>query len=220
MLAAERHSQIVDLLHAHGVVRVTELVERFGISDMTVRRDLDTLAAQGTLTKVHGGAVAKQVRSAEEPAFSAKAQQTAKYKAAIATEAAQRIEPGMAVALSAGTTTWTLAQRITAMADLTVLTNSTRISDVFHASPRQDRTVILTGGIRTRSDALVGPTAVTACKDMHVDLAFLGAHGMTIGAGFTTPNYLEADTTRGLLSAAQRRIILADHSKWDIMGMV
>jgi DeoR/GlpR family transcriptional regulator of sugar metabolism len=78
---------------------------------------------------------------------------------------------------------------------------------------------VLTGGVRTPSDALVGPVAVAAIRTFHLDLLFLGVHGMSERAGFTTPNLMEADTDRALVAAAERLVVLADHSKWDLLGI-
>ncbi|GAB3194376.1 DeoR/GlpR family DNA-binding transcription regulator [Nesterenkonia suensis] len=219
MLAAQRQTRITEIVQAQGAVSVTDLVDQFGVSDMTIRRDLDALAGRGVVVKVHGGAVLSQARRTEEPGFDAKSGQMEAEKAAIAEQAAQLVQPGTSVALSAGTTTWALARRLCAVEDLTVVTNSTRISDVFQSDPRPDRTVILTGGVRTPSDALVGPLAAAALRTLHVDLAFLGAHGVAVPEGFTTPNFLEAETNQALLATAQRRIVLADHSKWGVLGV-
>lgn len=220
MLAAERRARIVELVQAQGAVSVSELVGRFHVSDMTIRRDLDALAGEQAVQKVHGGAVSTRSRRTEEPAFEAKSARMEAQKTAVADAAAQLVEPGMSVALSAGTTTWALARRLREVPELTVITNSTRISDLFHEDPRADRTVILTGGVRTRSNALVGPTAVAALSSIHVDLAFLGAHGIAEGAGCTTPNFLEAETNRAIIAAAQRAAVLADHSKWGVVGVM
>ncbi|MDZ5077218.1 DeoR/GlpR family DNA-binding transcription regulator [Nesterenkonia sp. HG001] len=219
MLAAQRQTRITEIVQSRGAVSVTELVDQFGVSDMTIRRDLDALAGRGLVVKVHGGAVLSQTRRTEEPGFEVKSVQMEAEKASVAEEAAQLVQPGTSVALSAGTTTWALARRLRAVEDLTVVTNSTRISDVFQADPRPDRTVILTGGVRTPSDALVGPLAAASLRTLHVDLAFLGAHGVAVPEGFTTPNFLEAETNRALLATAQRRIVLADHSKWGVLGI-
>ena len=78
---------------------------------------------------------------------------------------------------------------------------------------------MLTGGARTRSDALVGPVALAALRDLHVDWLFLGVHGMDQRAGLTTPNLGEADTDRALIASAQRVVVVADHSKWDVVGL-
>lgn len=220
MLAAERQARIAEAVKNQGSVSVAELVSRFRVSDMTIRRDLDALAGQGSILKVHGGAVSTTPRSAEEPGFDAKSSQMEVEKTAIAHKAAELVEPGMSVALSAGTTTWALTQLLLNVENLTIVTNSTRISDVLHENPRQDRTVILTGGVRTRSNALVGPTAVAALRSLHVDLAFLGTHGISTKAGCTTPNFLEAETNRALFDSAKRTAVLADHTKWAVVGVM
>jgi len=75
------------------------------------------------------------------------------------------------------------------------------------------------GGVRTPSDALVGPIAVSALGQLHLDIVFLGVHGMAETAGFTTPNLLEADTDRALVAAGRRLVVLADHTKWGIVGL-
>jgi DeoR/GlpR family transcriptional regulator of sugar metabolism len=78
---------------------------------------------------------------------------------------------------------------------------------------------VLTGGVRTPSDALVGPVAVSAIRGLHVDTLFLGVHGMSTRAGFTTPNLLEAETNRELVASAHRLVVTADHTKWGTVGI-
>lgn len=219
MLAAQRQEQIAQLVERDGAVSVTDLVDRYGVSDMTIRRDLDALAGAGRVTKVHGGAVPVPSRRTEEPGFEAKASRREAEKQAVADQAANLVRPGMAVALSAGTTTCELARRLRGVADLTVITNSTRVSEVLHAAPRSDRTVLLTGGERTPSDALVGPLAVDALRRLHADVVFLGTHGMSVEAGFTTPNVMEAETNQALLDCAHQAVVVADSGKWGVVGI-
>ncbi|GAA3241639.1 DeoR/GlpR family DNA-binding transcription regulator [Actinocorallia longicatena] len=219
MLAGQRREEIAELVRRDGAVRVAELVQRFGVSDMTVRRDLEVLAEQSVLVKVHGGATAIGAPATEEPGFEAKSAVQREEKEAIAARAAALVAPGTAVAISAGTTTWALARHLLGTPGLTVVTNSLQVADVFHRQGRPDHTVVLTGGIRTPSDALVGPIAVAAIRSLNVDLLLLGVHGMSTHAGFTTPNLLEAETDRALVAAARRRIVLADHTKWGTIGI-
>ncbi|MET8334444.1 DeoR/GlpR family DNA-binding transcription regulator [Streptosporangium canum] len=219
MLAQQRQQAILERVRGSGGVRVADLVRELGVSDMTIRRDLEVLAERGLVEKVHGGATAAGPGSTEEPGFAAKSMRQQPEKEAIAQYAAQLVRPGTAIALSAGTTTWTLAHSVVDVPDLTVITNSIRIADVFHRSPRADRTVVLTGGVRTPSDALVGPVAVAAVRGLHVDTLFLGVHGMDARAGFTTPNLLEAETNRELVASAHRLVVPADHTKWGTVGI-
>ncbi|HEX2130833.1 MAG TPA: DeoR/GlpR family DNA-binding transcription regulator [Actinophytocola sp.] len=218
MLAAERQARIVEEIHKRGAVRVIEFAQMLGVSDMTIRRDLDALAQQGLLDKVHGGAT-KRSASTEEPGFEAKSLRQQPEKEAIAQAAAELVSPGTAVGLSAGTTTWALAHVLRQVDGLTIVTNSMRIADVLHARPSTDQNVVVVGGVRTPSDALVGPIAVSALAQLHLDIVFLGVHGMAETAGFTTPNLLEADTDRALVAAGRRLVVLADHTKWGTVGL-
>jgi DeoR/GlpR family transcriptional regulator of sugar metabolism len=219
MLAPQRQAAILDRVRAAGGVRVTDLATEFSVSDMTIRRDLEALADRGLLAKVHGGATTVSPGSAHEPGFTAKSVRERGEKAAIAQRAAALVSPGDAIALSAGTTTAELAQRLIDVPSLTVVTNSIPVADVFYRAGRADQTVVLTGGTRTPSDALVGPVAVAAVGTLHLDMLFLGVHGMSERAGYTTPNLMEADVNRALIEAAERLVVLADHTKWGTVGI-
>jgi DeoR/GlpR family transcriptional regulator of sugar metabolism len=223
MLAAERQARIVAEIQKRGAVRVIEFAQMLGVSDMTIRRDLDALEQQGLLDKVHGGATRRspinEEPATEEPGFEAKSSRQQPEKEAIAKAAAELVSPGTAVGLSAGTTTWALAHALRGVDGLTIVTNSMRIADVLHARPSSDQNVVVVGGVRTPSDALVGPIAVSALAQLHLDMVFLGVHGMTETAGFTTPNLLEADTDRALVRAGRRLVVLADHTKWGTVGL-
>jgi DeoR/GlpR family transcriptional regulator of sugar metabolism len=219
MLAAQRHKLIVEELRRQGAVRVSELTTLLAVSEMTVRRDLDTLAAAGLLEKVHGGATVRGGLSADEPGFEAKSHRQLIEKKAIARAAAALVEPGQSIGLTAGTTTWRLAHHLAQVPDLTVVTNSIRVANVLHRAPRSDLTVVLTGGVRTPSDALVGPIALTAIRSLNLDVLFMGVHGASADAGLTTPNLLEAETDRALVAASARIIVVADHTKWGIRGL-
>ncbi|MBO3751000.1 DeoR/GlpR transcriptional regulator [Streptosporangiaceae bacterium NEAU-GS5] len=219
MLAQQRQQAILERIRRTGGVRVADLVRDLGVSDMTIRRDLEVLADRGLVEKVHGGATAAGSGSTEEPGFAAKSVRQQAEKEAIARRAAQLARPGTAVALSAGTTTWTLAHHLIDVPELTVITNSVQVADVFHRAGRSDQTVVLVGGVRTPSDALVGPVAVAAIRSLNVDTLMLGVHGMSARAGFTTPNLLEAETDRELVGAAQQLVVLADSTKWGTIGI-
>ncbi|MBA8826822.1 DeoR/GlpR family transcriptional regulator of sugar metabolism [Saccharopolyspora lacisalsi] len=219
MLARQRQEVILDEVRRTGAVQVSDLVVRLGVSDMTIRRDLDTLAHRGLVEKVYGGATSLVGRSTDEPGFEAKSVRQLAEKEAVARAAAAMVRPGTAIGLSAGTTTWTLARHLDDIPDLTVVTNSVRVADVLQQRGRTDRTVVLTGGVRTPSDALVGPVAVQSLRTLHLDLVFLGVHGMAERAGFTTPNLNESETNRALAQAASRLVVLADHAKWATVGI-
>nr|WP_206316120.1 DeoR/GlpR family DNA-binding transcription regulator [Streptomyces sp. C1-2] len=225
MLAEQRRTLILDEVRRRGGVRVNELTRKLGVSDMTVRRDLDALARQGVLEKVHGGAVPVVEASTHEPGFEAKSGLELTAKEDIARAAAELVAPGTAIALSGGTTTYALAHHLLDVPDLTVVTNSVRVADVFHSSQRAlgrrqgAATVVLTGGVRTPSDSLVGPVADQAIAALHFDMLFLGVHGISAEAGLSTPNLAEAETNRRLVQSARRVVVIADHTKWGTVGL-
>jgi DeoR/GlpR family transcriptional regulator of sugar metabolism len=219
MLAPQRHAAILERVRTSGGVRVSDLVDQLGVSDMTIRRDLELLADRGLILKVHGGATAVSPGASDEPGFAVKTERRVAEKDAIAARAAQMVRPGTAIAMSAGTTTARLALRLVDIAGLTVVTNSIPVADVFYRHGRHDQTVVVTGGVRTPSDALVGPVAGTALRTLRVDMLFLGVHGMGERAGFTTPNLLEAETNRALIATTARLVVVADSTKWDTVGI-
>lgn len=228
LLAEQRRALILDEVRRRGGVRVNELTRRLNVSDMTVRRDLDALARAGLVEKVHGGAVPVVEASTHEPGFEAKSALEPTAKEDIARAAARFAVPGSAIALSGGTTTYALAHQLLDVPDLTVVTNSVRVADVFHTAQQTGgadgrrpgaATVVLTGGMRTPSDALVGPVADQAIRTLHFDMLFIGVHGISEEAGLSTPNLAEAETNRRFVGAARRVVVVADHTKWGTVGL-
>jgi DeoR/GlpR family transcriptional regulator of sugar metabolism len=219
VLAAQRQKLILDQIRHLQAVRVRDLTDQLGVSEMTVRRDLDVLAADGHVLKVHGGATLRRGSSSDEPGFTTKSTQQLAEKEAIAQAAAELIRAGDAIAIGAGTTTWRLAHYVSDIPNLTIVTNSIQVASALRNETRPDTTVAVTGGVRTPSDALVGPLAVATIGSLHVDLLFLGVHGLTEDAGFTTPNLLEAETNRALIDSAERLVVVADHTKWGVRGL-
>jgi len=219
VLARQRQAAILRRVREQGGVRVSDLVDMLTVSDMTVRRDLEVLAEQGLLEKVHGGATSLARPSTDEPGFAEKSSRQQAEKRGIAMLAARLVRPGTAVGITAGTTTWALARELLEVPGLSVVTNSVPVADVMHQADGSARTVVLTGGVRTPSDALVGPVAVQTIRSLHLDLLFMGVHGMDEGAGFTTPNLMEAETNRAFLAATRCLVVLADSSKWGVIGL-
>jgi DeoR/GlpR family transcriptional regulator of sugar metabolism len=219
MLARQRQQRILDQIARAGAVKVTDLVDELGVSDMTVRRDINELAGRGLVDRVHGGAAQPHTASSHEPGFAAKATQQVAAKTAIARAAAALVHPGTSVAISAGTTTHLVASELLDVPDLTVVTNSLPVADELHRNHRAEQTVLLTGGMRTPSDGLVGPLAVAALHGIHLDVLILGVHGIDARAGLTCPSLLETQTNRALIESSRRIVVVADHSKWGLVGL-
>jgi DeoR/GlpR family transcriptional regulator of sugar metabolism len=142
-------------------------------------------------------------------------------KAAIAAVAAGTIKDGMTVAIGAGTTATALARHLRQRSSITVVTNSISIFEEL-TDPSADGTdtplVYLSGGVRTPSDALVGPVADAAIASFRVDATYLGVHGFDPDAGLTSPNIAEAQTNRTLIDVGHRLVVLADHTKYREVG--
>jgi DeoR/GlpR family transcriptional regulator of sugar metabolism len=223
LLAEQRPRGVVEELGRSESVSVAWLSERFNVSDMTIRRDLDALSSRNLLRKVHGGAVpvrAVDGQAAVEPYFVQKRALNRPEKQAIAMEASALIEAGDTVAFSAGTTTWTIAAGLRGEPqDLTFIINSTNIALTLHENGWRNQILLSGGSFRTPSDALVGPYADTTLGNLNADVLFLGVHDVHPKAGLTTPNIAEASTNRCLVEAAQRVVVVADSSKLGVVAL-
>jgi DeoR/GlpR family transcriptional regulator of sugar metabolism len=215
VLAAERHARIVAELEKREAIRVAELAATLSVSEMTIRRDIEQLESQGLARRVHGGAARVVDFAFSEPGFEVKFGHHADAKSAIAREAVALVRPGATVFVTAGTTTFALAKLLPSVPDLTVATNSIKVAEALGNSVR----TILTGGERTPSEALVGPLATGSLSQLHVEMCFMGVHGLHPRGGLTTPNLLEAETNRAAANAAARLVVLADSSKYGLLSL-
>lgn len=220
MYPDQRRQALVDLLAKKGFISIQDLAVELEVSEITIRRDLKVLQQQGLAQRVVGGG--KAPRSANEPAFMNKRVMQQAEKALIAETALTLIEPGMTIGLSAGTTTWTLAQRIRPgvqnLENLTFVTNSTNVALALKSHGWND--IHLTGGhFRTLSDALVGPLAEDSARKLHTDQLFLGVHGIDLTYGLSTPNLQEASINRVLMGQTESVVLLFDHTKWGIRAL-
>ncbi|MHA7218427.1 DeoR/GlpR family DNA-binding transcription regulator [Arthrobacter sp. MDT1-48-3] len=223
MLAAERHAAILERLTHQPAVRVSGLALALGVSEMTVRRDIDTLEARGALIRVHGGAVRPGSLSSVEAGFDVNRTRGGRAKEQIAAAAVSLLVPDMTVSITGGTTTYALAPLLSRVQGLTVITNSLPLADELHrlhaASPAEAPQVLLSGGQLTPSKALVGPLATSTIASLHADLCFMGAHGVDTAAGITTPNLAEADTNRAFARTCGKLVILADSTKLGVVSL-
>jgi DeoR/GlpR family transcriptional regulator of sugar metabolism len=220
MLARHRQSLILQAVRNDGSARVSDLTQQLGVSDMTIRRDLEVLAKDGLVGKVHGGAVLPGSHGGHEPGFEDKLVLERPEKTSIARTAAGLVRPGTAIAIAAGTTTFALAQCLLDVPGLTIVTNSLRVANLFGGNRTPDvASVVLTGGMRTASDALVGPVADLTIASLHFDTLFLGCTGLDPEVGLSTPNLAEAETNRALIKVARRVVVLADHTKWGVVSL-
>ncbi|MFL0266519.1 DeoR/GlpR family DNA-binding transcription regulator [Candidatus Clostridium radicumherbarum] len=212
MFSEERQIKISELLKEKSSIKVNELSNVFKVSESTIRRDLQEMEAKGFLARTHGGAVSKE-KAIFEPSFKEKEDKRYIEKLYIGKIAAAMIEDGDTIILDSGTTTLQLAKCIKAK-NITVITNSIDIAS--ELSNRNDIEIIVTGGaFRITTRALVGPISEGVLKNFKVDKAFIGANGISIKEGITTPNLLEAHMKREMMKAAGKVILAADSSKFN-----
>jgi DeoR/GlpR family transcriptional regulator of sugar metabolism len=211
MFGPERRRRILEHLRVHGSGTLRDLAALTGSSEVTARRDLRALEAEGHVRRRHGGAVLRG-GPAHEPPYAAKARVAAAEKAAIAATAAAWVESGDAVVIGPGTTTRELARRLVDRTDLTVVTNSLLVTEALMDARGVD--VIVTGGnLRASIHALVGPATERSLAGLRTLRAFISGNGVTAERGLTTPNPLVASTDRALAAAARQVVVLADSTK-------
>lgn len=221
MISSQRQHLILNRLRARGAVRITALSKELGVSAMTIRRDIADLDAKGLLKRVHGGAVTTSSLLAE-PLFSVKSQMDMGLKDVIARQAVKYVSPGDVIAIGGGTTAYVFAQHLLESRQcegVTILTNSIPVAELVQAMESREVEVIVTGGVITRSNSLVGPIADKVVSSLRVNTVFLGTHSVSIPRGFLMPNSLEAATDMTLMSIADKTIILTDHTKWSCTSL-
>ncbi|MER5518865.1 DeoR/GlpR family DNA-binding transcription regulator [Streptomyces sp. NPDC002677] len=211
MFAAERRQLILEMVRANGAVSLRELARVVQTSEVTVRRDVRALEAEGLLDRRHGGAVLPGGLT-RESGFPQKSHLATAEKTAIADLAAGLVEEGEAIVVGAGTTTQELARRLARVPGLTVVTNSLLVAQALAHANRVE--VVMTGGtLRGSNYALVGSGAEQSLQGLRVSKAFLSGSGLTAERGLSTSNMLSASVDRALVQAAAEVVVLADHTK-------
>jgi DeoR/GlpR family transcriptional regulator of sugar metabolism len=207
----DRHQLILETLERDGKVLVSELSARVGVSEMTIRRDLEGLEHAGALSRVHGGAVPAQSRSYEPP-FAARAQRATDAKRRIGQAAAELLHEGETAILDAGTTTLELARALRGRRNLRLMALSLHIADVLVDEP--GLTVMLPGGIARRGErSLIGSLAERTFADLSFDTLFLTVGGVDLAGGLTEYNLDDAAIKRAAFAGSRRRVAVADASK-------
>ena len=209
MFPEERRTAILDILKRLGRRRVADLAHELGVSEVTVRQDLDLLEKQGLLRRTHGGAIQsppigfERTFQLEEAAFQEEKRRIGN---------AALVGAGETIILDVGTTTTEVARNLRDQKGLTIITNALNIAMLLEES--LDITVIVTGGtLRAKQHSLVDPYGCCVLEQINADLAFIGASGISAEKGITNSNIAEAEMKRAFIRLAGRRIVVADSSK-------
>lgn len=222
LLAEERKEIILGILNDNGKVRVNELMERFGVSSETVRRDLEALDMEKRLKKVYGGAT-KISSLGLEPPYLNRSSKHEKQKELIGRIAAQFVEDNDVIAIDVGTTTLNMIPYLCTKNNVTVVTNSVPIMNTLIEKQNNksfNGYIIFIGGeINSKQMTVSGPVAENVMKDFYVDKAFIAAGGISISQGITTYDSREANLSRLIMSKAKQTMVLVDSSKIGVINL-
>ena len=213
--AEVRQQRTHEYLTERGFVRVRELSDRFGVSTVTARNDLDALEQRRLVQRVHGGAMPVN-RSRGEQSFEVVATQRTDEKTRIAQAAAELVSTGESILVDVGTTAAAFAAQLVGRRDLgelNVITNGISIALALEAAHPRFSIVVTGGTLRPKQHSLVDPLAGSFLKTLSVDTVFLGCNGIHPGAGITNVNLPEANVKRAMIEASQRCVVMADSSK-------
>lgn len=219
MLSVERQALIAGMVREKQLVKVADLMEKFAVSDMTVRRDLDSLEKQGIIKKVYGGAVLATTVAAgtnQDVNLDVRAGAFLDRKREIARMAAGLIDANDVIILDAGTTTLELARIMPRHDDLVIVTNSLPIA---HELVGRSSTLLLAGGfVRSSTYSTVGPKTKDFLSDLRASKLFLGASSLSLEQGVMNSNLYESEIKQTMMASADQVIVLADSSKFESMS--
>lgn len=212
MKSFDRRNEIIRRLQEHGRLSTYALSREMGVSEVTIRNDLEILAEQGWVQRLHGGAELG-TRVQIEQSFTARLREHTDAKQRLARAAAELVQPGDAILLDSSTTVYQLALQLREMSDLRVVTNNIHAATALAQNPNIE--VILLGGlVRDKTASLVGPHVVEMLADLHADKAFLSASGLTLERGLTDADTREVEVKRAMVRAATQVIALLDAGKF------
>ena len=212
---AERQQQILAHINRNGRARVAELSQMFGVSEVTIRADLQTLASEDLIVRTHGGAVL--AARPPELSLTLRRQQQVDAKERIGVAAAEFVANGDAVFLDASSTALTLAHALRQRRDLTILTHSLVVAQsMLDAS---GVTVVMTGGTLQRETvSLMGTDGLAILRKYNLKAGFFGAHGLSFPEGLTDVSAGEADVKRQVVTLCRQVVALIDATKWGRVG--
>ncbi len=214
----DRQIQILHLLERQQRISVADLCATFAISEATARRDLESLASQGKLQRVHGGAIVLTQAPPEQPILQRQNEQ-ADEKFRIGQAAAAMVQAGETVFLGSGTTVLEVARALRGRRDLTVLTNSLPVVNTLAGAGTlagaEGITVICLGGVLRDSElSFIGHITEQALAEVRADRVFMGTRAISLEYGLTHEYLPETMTDRAILKAGKQIIVLADHTKF------
>ncbi len=215
MVMQERQDKIIELVNQQHRIDVATLAKELGVSQVTIRKDLDTLVEKRIIQREHGYAVINETGD-----LSTRMGHNYNRKKKIAVMAAQMVENGETVMIESGTTCALLAEELaTHKENVTIITNSAFTASYIKEAPRA-KIVLLGGDYQLKSQVVVGPVTKRCASEFSVDKIFVGADGYKQGVGFTGVDLMRTDTMKAMAESAKRVIILTDSTKFGKRGLV
>lgn len=209
----ERRKKILNMLELNGQVFVHELSEEFGVSEVTIRNDLELFESKGFLIRSRGGAMIIEKTVGMDFHLSDKDKINYSEKIRIGKKAAELVNSGETIILDSGTTTMEIAKNLNSNKSVNVITNALNIANELLKGPNIN--IIVPGGtLRRNSHSLVGPLAEKSVRNFYVDKVFLGVDGFDTTEGAFTPNIEEASLNQIMIEIAKEVILVADSSKF------
>lgn len=216
MFALERQSEIMALLTVNKSLQVQDTARRFGVTEETIRRDLNALEKQGLLIRTHGGALLPDDSLIEAP-LRIREGINITGKDAIGIAAARMIRSGDSLILDASTSALYVAKHLKTKSNITVITNAERIINELVDCP--EITLISTGGVlRHKSRSYTGRAAENVLSTYYADYLFFSCKGFSPSTGLTDSSEQESEIRKVMLRRARRRVFLCDHTKLDRVG--
>lgn len=214
---AERRHSILKLVNHEGRVTVADLSQVFGVSEVTIRADLQALAEHNLILRVHGGAIPAD-RVLPELSLALRRQQQTAAKDHIGEAAAAMVQDGDAIFLDTSSTALAIARRLDKVRHVTVVTNSIAIVQEIMTSTHL--AVVVPGGrLRRETASLIGTDGLTMLQQYNIQKGFFGAHGLSLTHGLTDVSVDEADVKRLMVSACREVIAVLDATKWGRVGL-
>ena len=210
-----RHARIIEIMEKQTPISVRELAEKAGCTEMTIRRNLDQLQEKGLVRREHGYAYLQ--RSARNTDYFAEMQENAEEKKAIARIALELVRPDMSICLDSGTTIQQLVELIPENFPLSVITPS--LAAAMALSSKKEVNVLMPGGFLHHSNRSLLIDQPDALLRYHADIAFISCRSFQLPGGTFEHTQTLTNTKRALASIAKERILLLDHTKWDITSI-
>ena len=213
----ERRQEILDRINQAGRTAVAELSQQFGVSEVTIRADLQALTERNLVVRTHGGAIAA-LRGPYELSLATRRQQQVAEKSRIGVAAAAVVTDGDAVFLDSSSTALAIAQNLKMCRDVTVITNGLTIAQEL-IDAHGVMVVLIGGTLRRETASLVGGDAPEGLRRFNIRKGFFGAHGISLAEGLTDVSLAEAEVKRPVVAMCRQAMAVLDATKWGRAGL-